>query len=85
MDITISWNGRLCKVRDEYGYFQTWEYYAEPIREELFIGGAPAGMFSRVYGIVEFKDRVERVNPIDISFQDEENMSLWSYNKKEKE
>lgn len=62
---------RLCKVRGEYGYFHTWEHYSKPLPESPFIGGEPAGVLSQVFGIVEFKDRVHRVEPTSIEFVDD--------------
>ena len=38
--------------------------------------GHPAGQIGQVYGIVEFKDGVRRVDPVSIKFCDEENASL---------
>lgn len=55
---------RLCEVSGELGYFHLWEY------------GYPAGQVGQVYGIVEFKDGVRRVDPTKIKFCDEENASL---------
>jgi hypothetical protein len=40
------------------------------------MGGAPAGVFSKVFGIVEFADRVVRVDPTDIKFCDDGNAML---------
>lgn len=34
--------------------------------------GQPAGTFSKVYGLVEFKNGVRRVEPSDIAFRDED-------------
>lgn len=39
-------------------------------------GGHPAGQIGQVYGIVEFKDGVRRVDPVFIKFCDEENAAL---------
>ena len=36
----------------------------------------PAGQIGQVYGIVEFKDGVRRVDPVSIKFCDEENAAL---------
>lgn len=47
-------------------------------------GGPPAGVISRVYGIVEFKDRVGRVEPHHIKFCDEQNAVLNEMNKIQK-
>ena len=71
---------RLCKVGDEYGYFHTWEHYSMPIPESPLIGGAPAGVVSQVFGIVEFVDRVLRIQPYDIIFCDENNGTLARVN-----
>ena len=40
------------------------------------IGGEPAGVFSKIYGIVEFEDGIRRVDPTEIKFCDEENAML---------
>lgn len=85
---TIEWERRLCKVENEFGYFHCWEHYADVISPGLTIGSHPGGQFSRVYGIVEFKDRVERVEPYKIKFVDAENaeLAIWDKsNKKEDE
>lgn len=71
---------RLCKVGDELGYFHTWEQFAKPIEAGLTIGSHPAGQFSSVFGIVEFQDRVERVDPGQIRFCDEMNHDLSRMN-----
>lgn len=63
---------RKCYVGNEIGYFQTWEHYSKSLEASPFIGGAPAGVFSKVFGIVEFTDGVRRVDPTDIVFCDEE-------------
>lgn len=70
---------RLCKVSDEYGYFHMWEQFSKPVDASPVIGGAPAGIVSFVYGIVEFKDGVRRVDPTDIRFVDEDNETLKYY------
>lgn len=77
-----SWNfeisnaTRLCTVDGEFGYFHTWEQYSQPVEASLLIGGAPAGVFGRVYGLVEFPGGVRRVDPELIKFCDEENKVL---------
>lgn len=76
MKMKIEWETRLCEVDGELGYFHTWEQYAEVISPGLTIGSHPGGQFSRVYGIVEFRDRVERVTPYKIKFCDEINDGL---------
>lgn len=67
---------RLCKVSGEYGYFHAWEHYSKPLPESPFVGGEPAGIFSQVFGIVEFKDCVRRVDPTSIKFIDNDNIFL---------
>lgn len=69
---------RLCCVNGVFGYFQCWEFYADVISPSPMIGGTPGGQISRVYGIVEFSDRVQRVDPSAIHFIDEKNLSLYS-------
>ena len=76
---------RLCRVDGKYGYFHIWELYSQPVEANLLVGGAPAGTFSRVYGIVEFDDGVRRVDPTDIEFCDECNSILYNFNKYDKE
>lgn len=39
-------------------------------------GGHPGGQIGQVYGIVEFKDGVRRVDPVKIKFCDEDNAML---------
>lgn len=84
-DIKMKWDTRLCTVNDEVGYFHIWEPYSEPIGASMLRGGHPGGVFSRVYGIVEFENGVRRVNPTDIKFCDEENQILHDWNKFRKE
>lgn len=76
----LTWETRLCQVNDELGYFHTWEQYSKPIEASLLRGGAPAGVFSKIFGIVEFQDGVRRVDPVEIKFCDEEHAGLCSLN-----
>lgn len=76
---------RLCMVGNEYGYFHTWENRSEPIPASPMIGGAPAGVFSKTFGIVEFADGVRRVDPTDIFFCDDINETLKKLNKTEED
>ena len=64
--------GRACVVRNRTGYFHTWEQYPKLLlAASPLIGGEPAGVFSKIFGIVEFEDgTVERVDPTDIQFSD---------------
>lgn len=77
----IEWKTRLCKVGEKLGYFHTWEQYSKPLEASLFIGGTPAGVFSKTFGIVEFSDGVRRVDPSEIVFCDEENDMLSEMDK----
>lgn len=64
---------RKCEVEGKPGYFHTWEHFPDTIEAGPLVGGAPAGQFSRVYGIVEFEDgAVKRVDPAKIIFKDKE-------------
>lgn len=41
---------RLCTVdHARIGYFHMWEQYSEPIEASPLLGGAPAGVISKVY------------------------------------
>lgn len=71
--ITIKKELRLCKVGKELGYFHCWEQYGDVL--------APGGQYSRVFGLVEFDDGIERVSPEKIKFVDETNASLQALNK----
>ena len=72
----IHWQTRSCEVNGRYGEFHTWEQFSEVIEPSPLRGGHPGGVFSRVYGIVEFEDGIERVDPIKIHFCDEEHQSI---------
>lgn len=78
--IKVSFETRLCEVNGELGYFHCWEPYSTPIEPSPMIGGHPGGMFSRVCGIVEFSDGVEKVFPEDIRFCDDQNSILNEMN-----
>lgn len=72
--------GRACKVKDRTGYFHMWEQHSKPLAASPLRGGAPAGVFSKVYGIVEFEDgTVGRVDPTEIQFCDEVNVMLRDF------
>ncbi len=77
--IEIEYKTRLCKVGNSIGYFHTWEHYSKPLEASPLVGGAPAGVFSKVFGIVEFPDEIRRVDPTDIHFCDDENETLRLY------
>ena len=75
-NIEIEHKTRSCTVGGESGYFHCWEQYADVITPGLTIGSQQGGQFFRVYGIVEFADRVEQVEPFRIKFTDEKNAAL---------
>ena len=85
VDFTLKYERRLCKVKNELGYFHCWEHYSEPVPAGLTIGSPPEGVISYVSGIVEFEDSIRRVNPTEIKFCDEEQANLRALNKYEKE
>lgn len=75
---------RLCKVGDRIGYFHDWEHYSKPIEGSPLIGGAPPGVFSCMFAIVEFSDGVKRVDPTRVHFCDENYALLNSMKSKKK-
>lgn len=77
-NIKLTYETRKCTVDDRLGYFHCWELYADVIAPGLTIGSHPGGQYARVFGIVEFADGVERVDPSKIKFIDEEHESLCS-------
>ena len=66
-------------MNGKVGYFHTWEHYSQPVEASPLVGGSPAGIYSRVFGIVEFTDGVERVDPTEIKFCDEDNAGLFFF------
>lgn len=67
---TLRYELRLCKVKDELGYFHCWEHFSKPVPADLAIGSPPAGVIDYVSGIVEFEDdiRIRRIDPGVISY-----------------
>lgn len=80
-DITVKKELRLCKVGGQVGYFHCWEQYGDVIFPGLTVGSNPGGQYSRVFGIVEFDDRVSRIEPSKIKFVDEVHDYLRVYSK----
>ena len=74
--IDINLPTRLCEVGGELGYFHLWEHWFNVVDASPLRGGHTAGQVGQVYGIVEFKDGVRRVDPPKIKFCDEENACL---------
>lgn len=58
-NITVKKELRLCKIDEELGYFHCWEQYGDIIFPGITVGSNPGGQYSRVFGIVEFDDRVK--------------------------
>lgn len=81
-EMVVKQERRLCKVKEEHGYFHAWENYSKPLSASPMIGGEPAGVFIKIFGIVEFEDGVRRVDPTEIKFCDEENEMLELYNER---
>ena len=80
-DITVRPELRSCTVNGALGYFHCWEHFSQPIGASPFVGGASAGVVSKVYGIVEFADGVRHVEPSTIKFCDETNAYLQAMKK----
>lgn len=78
-------NVRLCSVNGEIGYFHCWEHFSEPMPASPIVGGSPTGVMSKLFGIVEFHDRVSRVDPISIIFSDKFNNNLAMFNTRSSE
>lgn len=70
-NITVTKELRLCKIDEELGYFHCWEQYDDIIFPGIMVDSNPGGQYSRIFGIVEFDDRIERVDPTKIQFIDE--------------
>lgn len=84
LSVQIELKSRLCQVGEKFGYFHAWEHYSKPLEASPLMGGAPAGVFSKMFGIVEFSDGVRRVDPSEIVFCDEENEILSEMEKMRK-
>ena len=67
--MNVEFPTRLCEVNGKLGYFHRWEQWSNVVDASLLRGG-------QVYGIVEFKDGVRRVDPVSIKFCDEDNADL---------
>lgn len=83
-DFTFKKEHRLCKVGKEFGYFHCWEQYGDVIFPGLTVDSHseyPDGQYSRVFGIVEFYDQIERVDPTKIQFVDETHERLLEHSK----
>lgn len=63
LNCKIGWKTRLCQVGDELGQFHIWEQWSNVVDASPLRGGHPGGQIGQVYGIVEFKDGVRRIDP----------------------
>lgn len=77
----IEWATRLCEVNGKLGYFHYWEHWANVVGASALHGGHPGGQVGQVYGIVEFPEGVQRVDPSKIHFKDEINSVLGEMDK----
>lgn len=85
LNCDIVWRTRLCQVDGELGQFHIWEQWSNVIDASPLRGGHPGGQIGQVYGIVEFKDGVRRIDPAKIKFCDEENAILAEMNRHHQE
>ena len=58
-----------------------WEQWSNVVDASPLRGGHPGGQIGQVYGIVEFRDGVRRVDPSSIKFCDEKNAVLCEMSK----
>lgn len=72
----IRWVTRDCEVDGRYGYFHTWEQHSEIVPPSLLKGEHSGGVVAGVFGIVEFPEGIERVDPVRIKFVDQEHADL---------
>lgn len=70
-DIIVKKELRLCKIGKEIGYFHCWEQYGDVISPGIMVGSNQGDQYLRVFGIVEFDDRIKRVDPTKIQFIDD--------------
>lgn len=85
LNCEVKWETRLCKVKGELGYFHCWEHWSNVVDASPLRGGHPGGQIGQVYGIVEFKDGVRRIDPSQIIFCDEQNAMLCGMAKHDEE
>ncbi len=67
----ISRPKRKCRLMnsDTVAKFIDWEHYSMPLEASPLVGGAPAGVFSRIYAVVELEDgQVVRTDADNIIF-----------------
>ena len=76
LNFNIKYKTRLCKVKGELGLFHCWEHWSNVVGASALRSGHPGGQIGQVYGIVEFKNGVRRVEPESVRFCDETNAFL---------
>lgn len=81
LNMTVRTETRLCIVNGKVGHFHAWEHYSKPLPANPLVGGEPAGVLSQIFGIVEFEDGTQRVDPTEIIFRDEDTDFLYQINK----
>ena len=81
INMNVEFTTRFCEVKDELGYFHLWEQWSNVVDASPLRGGHPGGQIGQVYGIVEFRDGVRRVDPSSIKFCDEKNAVLCEMSK----
>lgn len=77
LKMNVEFPTRLCEVKGELGYFHLWEQWSNVVDASPLRGG----QIGQVYGIVEFRDGVRRVDPSSIKFCDEKNAVLCEMSK----
>lgn len=55
VNITAKFEHRLCKVKNELGYFHCWEHYSEPVPAGLAIGSSEYGVLSAGTGAWKYR------------------------------
>ena len=63
INMNVEFTTRFCEVKGELGYFHLWEQWSNVVDASPLRGGHPGGQIGQVYGIVEFRDGVRRVDP----------------------
>lgn len=66
-------------------FYRCWEHWSNIVDASPLRGGHPGGQIEQVYGIVEFKDGVRRIDPSQIIFCDEQNAMLCEMAKHDEE
>lgn len=81
INMNVELTTRFCEVKGELGYFHLWEQWSNVVDASPLRGGHSGGQIGQVYGIVEFRDGVRRVDLSSIKFCDEKNAVLCEMSK----